>query len=283
MNPHVTGGRPTHEGLAGVRPGAHYAAGGGGGGFGGLGGGGFGGFGGSMGQPIQLIRSGAHRPFAERSLWNIDSGSASVHLDVEGADHLAPLLGFFGDELAEVAGRAWKYSATKVGKARLHPGVGKPCIDLAVNLLDDFGRRGLWCADALPIARFVAWHELSHGRDVRQRLRASGRGDRERAQPASPDIFHRFDSGSEHDLHPPGDEIGDRRAATTIGHVNHVDAGHHVEQLAREMGRGSLPRAASVIVPSRFRNEPAWTNKPAAPAFAIPLRTSESWRPSVAG
>src|SRR5262249_30034058 len=58
----------THEGLAGVRPGAHYAAGGGGGGFGGLGGGGFGGFGGSMGQPIQLIRSGAHRPFAERRL-----------------------------------------------------------------------------------------------------------------------------------------------------------------------------------------------------------------------
>src|SRR5262245_10037032 len=114
-------------------------------------------------------------------------------------------------------------------------------LDLAVNLLDDFGRRGLWCADALPIARFVAWHELSHGRDVRQRLRASGRGDRERAQPASPDIFHRFDSGSEHDLHPPGDEIGDRRAATTIGHVSHVDAGHHLEQLAREMGRGSLP------------------------------------------
>src|SRR5215472_13602753 len=44
-------------------PSAHYAAaGGGGGGFGGLGGGGFGGFGGSMGQPIQLIRTG----FTER-------------------------------------------------------------------------------------------------------------------------------------------------------------------------------------------------------------------------
>src|SRR5262245_66632205 len=74
MNPHVTGGRPTHEGLAGVRPGTDYAAGGGGDGFGGLGGGGFGGFGGSMGQPIQLIRSGAHRPFAERALRNIGSG-----------------------------------------------------------------------------------------------------------------------------------------------------------------------------------------------------------------
>ena len=38
----------------------------------------------------------------------------------------------------------------------------------------------------------------------------------------------------------------------------------------------SCSRVFAVIESSR-------TNKPAAPAFAIPLRTSESWRPSVAG
>src|SRR6516162_11190538 len=32
-------------------------------------------------------------PFAERDLWNIDSGSASLRLDVEGPDEFAPLLG----------------------------------------------------------------------------------------------------------------------------------------------------------------------------------------------
>src|SRR5207248_9141627 len=91
---------------------------------------------------------------------------ASVRVDAGELDHLGPLLGFVGDELAKVAGRAWKHSATKVGKARLHPGVGKPCIDLAVKLLHDFGRRGPRCADALPNARFVARHGLSHGRNV---------------------------------------------------------------------------------------------------------------------
>ena len=40
------------------------------------------------------------RPAASLSrngiLWNIDSGSASLRLDVEGPDHVAPLLGFVG-------------------------------------------------------------------------------------------------------------------------------------------------------------------------------------------
>jgi putative tryptophan/tyrosine transport system substrate-binding protein len=46
------------------------------------------------------------RDFAER--WNVDSGSASLHLDVEGPDDVAPLLGFVGDELAEVGGGSGK-------------------------------------------------------------------------------------------------------------------------------------------------------------------------------
>ena len=45
------------------------------------------------------------------------------------------------------------------------------------------------------------------------------------------------DSGGEHDLHLPAEQIVERRPATTIGHVNHVDAGHHLEQLAGQMGR----------------------------------------------
>src|SRR5262249_18117965 len=87
------------------------------------------------------------------TLWNA-ARARLIGLEASKLDDLGPLLGFVGDELAKVAGRARKHSATKVGKARLHPGVGKPCIDLAVKLLDDFGRRGLWCADAGPGDRF---------------------------------------------------------------------------------------------------------------------------------
>ena len=50
--------------------------------------------------------------------------AASVRLDVEGPDDVAPLLDFVGDELAEVCGRDDKRRAPQVGKPRLQLGVG---------------------------------------------------------------------------------------------------------------------------------------------------------------
>src|SRR5262245_14576175 len=82
---------------------------------------------------------------------------------------------------AEVGGRTWKHSATKVGKPRLDFGIGKGSVDLLVELLDDLGRRGLRRADAEPSARLVARHELAHCRNVRQCVRARRGGDCERA------------------------------------------------------------------------------------------------------
>jgi len=68
----------------------------------------------------------------------------------------------------------------------------------------------------------------------------------ERAQAASPDIPNRCDSGGEVDLHLPGEEIGERRPATAIGHVDHIDPGHHLEQLAGHMGHGADARRRHV-------------------------------------
>src|SRR5262249_25550393 len=106
------------------------------------------------------------RDFAERDLWNIDSGSASVHLDVEGADHLAPLLDFVSDELCEVAGRA-RQRLAEVSQTDLHLGVGEGRVDLLVELLDDLGWRVPGNADAIPRCRLVARHEFSHSGDIR--------------------------------------------------------------------------------------------------------------------
>src|SRR5262249_60786370 len=53
---------------------------------------------------------------------------------------------------------------------------------------------------------------------------------------ATPDIPNRCDSGGEVDLHLSAEQIGERRPATTIGHMNHVGAGHHLEQLAGHLG-----------------------------------------------
>jgi hypothetical protein len=47
------------------------------------------------------------------TIWNIGRASASASrlLDVGGPDHLAPFLGFVGDELAKVSGRTRKRCA----------------------------------------------------------------------------------------------------------------------------------------------------------------------------
>ena len=53
----------------------------------------------------------------QRDLWNIDptADRASLRLDVGGPDHLAPFLGFVGDELAEIGGRECEHVATEIG------------------------------------------------------------------------------------------------------------------------------------------------------------------------
>jgi hypothetical protein len=98
--------------------------------------------------------------------------AASVRLDVEGPDDVAPLLGFLSDELAEGRGRAGKNRAAQLAKPRLKLGIGEACIDFLVELVHDLGGRGLRCADAVPEARLISWHELSEGRSVWQRFRA---------------------------------------------------------------------------------------------------------------
>src|SRR5262249_14397201 len=153
--------------------------------------------------------------FRERCLWNIDSGSASVHLDVEGAYHLAPFLGFVSDELCEVGGRA-RQRLAEVSQTDLHLGVGEGRVDLLVELVDDFGRRGLRCAEAKPEARLIARHELAHGRDVRQRFRARRCGYCERTQPPSPDVFDHRGHGGERPLHLSTEQIGERGCCAPI-------------------------------------------------------------------
>src|SRR5262249_47464809 len=80
--------------------------------------------------------------------------------------HLGPLLGFAGDEPAEVGGRARNHDCTEVGEPCLYFGIRESRIDLLVELVDDLGGCVLGNADAIPEARLVARHELTHGRDV---------------------------------------------------------------------------------------------------------------------
>src|SRR5262245_65918077 len=67
--------------------------------------------------------------------------AASVRLDAGELHHFGPLLGFAGEETAEVGGWAGQHRSTHVGQPRLRLGVGEDCIDLHVEPPDDLRRR----------------------------------------------------------------------------------------------------------------------------------------------
>src|SRR5262245_29809544 len=68
-------------------------------------------------------------------------GSGSLRLDARELHHLAPLLGFLGDEASEVGGRADKSQGAQIGKPAFDLRISKACVDLRVEPVDDPGGR----------------------------------------------------------------------------------------------------------------------------------------------
>src|SRR5262249_5072409 len=87
----------------------------------------------------------------------------SVQLDAREFHHLAPLIGFVDDELAEVGGRPRNHHYAKVGETRLDLGIGEARIDLFVEPVDNLRGRVLRRADAEPLACLITRYEISHG------------------------------------------------------------------------------------------------------------------------
>src|SRR4051794_23906836 len=63
--------------------------------------------------------------------------TGSLRLEAGELDPLAPFLGFVCYELSEVGGRARQQRAAQISKPRLDLGIGKPSVDLLVELVDD--------------------------------------------------------------------------------------------------------------------------------------------------
>src|SRR5262249_14690916 len=124
-------------------------------------------------------------------LWNIDRGSASVRLDVEGPDDLAPLFAVVSDELAEIGGRAAKHRASLLDKPRLDNRIGDSGGDLPVELFNDLGGRASWRTHSIPCTRLIARYEFAHGWDVRQCLQADRRGHCQGSYLARADVLNR--------------------------------------------------------------------------------------------
>ena len=74
--------------------------------------------------------------FAERDF--MECALDLLGLDIGRPDHLAPLLGFGGNESSEIGGRARKRRRTQIGQPRFYVGFGKSNVYLLVQLVDDF-------------------------------------------------------------------------------------------------------------------------------------------------
>src|SRR5207245_4128190 len=138
----------------------------------------------------------------------VEFGTRSIRLRARELGHLAPFLGFVGDEITEVGGRAGKWRAAELGDLMRHLGIGERRIDLAVELVDDFDGRVFWRTKSVPWARLVTRHEHLQCWQVRQRFRARRRRHRKPAQLTGADVLKRSRDGFDHHLHLPTDEIG---------------------------------------------------------------------------
>src|SRR5215510_1291304 len=91
--------------------------------------------------------------FAYRNLWNVAS---SIRLNVGSTNHLAPLLGFVGDELSKLGGGAGKNRAAQFGEPRLDRRIGESRVDLLIEHIDDLDARSPGRSDSEPVTRLVA-------------------------------------------------------------------------------------------------------------------------------
>src|SRR6266513_2039094 len=148
--------------------------------------------------------------------------SESLCLDARELDHLGPLFGFIRDELSEVSGRARKRRAAEVGKTSFHSWIGETCVDFLIELVDDFSRCVLGAANPGPGTCLIVRHEVTHGRNVGESLRAHRGGHRERAKPAGPDVLDRRGNRVKHDLYLSGEKIGKRSGNAAIRNMHHV-------------------------------------------------------------
>src|SRR5262245_51643633 len=85
----------------------------------------------------------------------------SLRLDVGRPDHLAPLLGVVGDELAEIGGRADKRCASEVSQPRLDFGIGEAGVNCLIELVNNLRRCVLGSTVCYKCAVFEERHNLA--------------------------------------------------------------------------------------------------------------------------
>src|SRR5215831_5304711 len=152
-----------------------------------------------------------------------------LRLDTRELHHLSPFLSFLGDELGEVGRRAGKYFTAEFRHSRRHHRLGERPVDLPIEPLDDLARGALGNANAEEAGHRVARDNIANHWNVRQHPQARLPRHAKRAQRTRLDMRYCRADGVEHRVHVAGHQCRMRGRRTPIGHVHHVDPGHHPE------------------------------------------------------
>ena len=89
------------------------------------------------------------------------SAGRPLRLDARELDHLAPLLGFFGDEFSEGGRRHRHRLGSQSNQPRLDFRISKDGVDLLVELVDDRRWRVSGRAEPVPTACLISRYELA--------------------------------------------------------------------------------------------------------------------------
>src|SRR5262245_18710145 len=99
-----------------------------------------------------------------------------------------------------------------------------------------------------PNSEVASRNEVAHGRDIRQPLPSPGARHGQGAQLAGRDLLNRQRRGAEEHLHLSAQQVAHHGAAAAIRHVDHLDSGHDLEQLAgHTAGSSNAGRAETAL------------------------------------
>src|SRR5262249_26124851 len=123
----------------------------------------------------------------------------------------------------------------RIGEPHLDDRVCETVVNLAVEPLGDLVWRTPRYADTLPRARFEAGHDVAYRWDVGQSTKSGLASHAQSTERTRSDVRKRGRHRVECDLHVSTKQIGHHRRGPAIGYMNHIDACHHLEQLACDM------------------------------------------------
>ena len=127
-------------------------------------------------------------------------------------------------------------------EALLDVGLGNRGAQRLVPHADQVGRQAARAEHGKPVHHLVARQELRDQRQVGEQRRRRGEPKAIGIRFAAADLAQELRHVAEHHVAVAGDDVLDGGGAAAIGHVQQIDAGQLLEQLARQMLRGAVAR-----------------------------------------